>query len=406
MKHFKPLLKNKNFLFLWVSQFLSQVAIHTLNFLVILKIYGATHSTIATSLVWLVFIIPAIILGPLASAFVDMVDKRNILMLTNVSQALIIVAYAFFHERILFISYGVVLMYSVFNQFYIPAEVASLPSLIAEKYLPQANGLFIATYQIGLVMGFGLSGLVGELVGFRTAFLLAGGLLLLAFLSVERLPKLGPGKKAVDIRKNFNEFVDEVIEGFEFIRSKREIYIPFLTISGLQVSLATLFVILPKISESILALNPSYSGIAIVAPCGIGAIAGISVVARLLSEKARKRDVAKYALAIITASMWVVAFGLKPIPLPYRYGAAFAVSLVIGASFVGIFIPAQTHLQIVTPKEMMARVFGNSWFFTTVLTVFPIMFSATITDILGARMLFSIVAIGLTGVLVFYNKYV
>ena len=53
-------LKNKHFLLLWSSQFLSQVAVNVMTFLLILKTFSETGSTIASSMVWVVFILPAI----------------------------------------------------------------------------------------------------------------------------------------------------------------------------------------------------------------------------------------------------------------------------------------------------------------------------------------------------------
>lgn len=410
MMYFKMLLKNKSFRALWLSQFLSQVAIHTLNFLVILKIYQATGSSIATSLVWLVFIIPAILLGPIAAAFVDMVDKRKILMVANAAQGLIILVYALVHMRVLYLSYGVVLLYSIFNQFYIPAEIASLPSLVKEKYLPQANGFFLATYQIGLVIGFGLSGLVGELLGFTAAFLIAAGFLGMAFLSVYQLPRLSGGiTRAWSVsswKGRINNFIVEIIEGLKFIGRSKDIYLPFIAISGLQVSLAVSLVLLPEIARNVLDLNPSYAGLVVVAPCGIGGALGIIIVTKLLSERFRKKSLAKWALRTITVELWMMVLFVKLIPLPFRLVVSGVMFMLIGASFIGIFIPAQTHLQISTPKKMMARVFGNSWFLTTALTVFPMMFSATIAEVMGPRVLFSMVGIGLVGVLAFYDKYV
>lgn len=410
MNYFKIILRNKRFRYLWISQFLSQIAIHTLNFLVILKIYQVTGSSIATSMVWLVFILPAILLGPIAAAFVDMVDKKKILMVTNAAQAIIILAYALVHMRVVYLSYGVVLLYSMFNQFYVPAEVASLPSLVKEKYLPQANGFFLATYQIGLVIGFGLSGLLGELLGFTTAFLIAAGLLGMAFLSVSRLPSLKGGiTKAWSVnswRARINNFIIEIIGGIKFIGRSKDIYLPFIAISGLQVSLAVSLVLLPDIARNVLAINPNYAGLIVVAPCGIGGALGIIIVSKLLSEKFGKKKIAKWSLRTVTLELWMMVLFIKLIPLPYRLVVAGAMFMFLGASFIGIFIPAQTHLQVSTPKRMMARVFGNNWFMTTVLTVFPMMFSATITEIMGPRVLFGMVGVGLLVMLGFYDKYV
>ncbi|MEK7111745.1 MAG: hypothetical protein AAB875_00295, partial [Patescibacteria group bacterium] len=59
-------------------------------------------------------------------------------------------------------------------------------------------------------------------------------------------------------------------------------------------------------------------------------------------------------------------------------------------SLVGILIPAQTFLQEATPGGMRGRVFGNFWFLVTIATIVPVIFSGTITELLGIRSLFLI----------------
>ena len=77
---------------------------------------------------------------------------------------------------------------------------------------------------------------------------------------------------------------------------------------------------------------------------------------------------------------------------------AILVFLFAGASYVFGLIPSLTYLQEVTPEDLMGRVFGNIWFITTVVTVIPVLFSATITEIFGVRLLLFI--LGVVGVAV------
>jgi DHA3 family macrolide efflux protein-like MFS transporter len=377
MKDFKRVLKNKYFWALWVSQFLSQVAIHTLNFLVILRIFDYTGSTIATSLVWVAFVLPAILIGPVAATYVDFVDKKRVLLVTNLAQGGIIFLYSLASTNMIYLSYVVVLLYSIFNQFYIPAELSSLPFLVEKKNLPQANGLFLLTYQLALVVGFGLAGVVGDLMGFRAAFGVAGGVMMVAFASVSFLPKmrLAEGERAFGFSKTA-EFFDEIMEGFVFIKERREVLLPFLAIVGLQVLLPVLVVNLPIISRDILRINPHYSGVAVTTPAGAGAALGILIVSKSLVKK-RKKRVIKNALSVMVLSFWCAMLIVPMLPMPYKILISTLLFVLMGIGYIGIYIPAQTLLQVSTPKKMMARVFGNSWFITSAATILPMLFSAS-----------------------------
>src|SRR5260221_13946401 len=125
MNDLKYLLKNYKFVSLLISQVLSQLTVNILSFLILIKLFQQTGSTIATSFIWIAYALPAIIIGPIAAAFVDFVDKKIILMVTNLLQALAVLVYAILiYKNLVFLPYAIVFMYSFLNQFYVPAEAA------------------------------------------------------------------------------------------------------------------------------------------------------------------------------------------------------------------------------------------------------------------------------------------
>lgn len=403
---FKTVIKNNNFVKLWTSQFLSEISVHTFNFLIILTVFEKTNSAVATSMVWIVFTLPALLIGPLAATFVDLFDKRKILIITNFLQALILITYSLFTPDKYHFAYVVVFLYSLLNQLYVPAEFSSLPRIVHKNYLTYANSLFLVTYELAIVIGASLSGVIADQFGFRVAYFLIGFLVFLAFVSVNYLPKM-PGK-IKDIKNfslGFDYFILEITEGYKFIAKSKNVFLPFITIVCLQVALAIIFVNLPIISEDIIKLDANYAGLSIVVPAGVGAGLGIVFISKLFNQKMRKKRIVKLSLILMTFAIWALLV-VPYLPNLYSLFVAFSLFIMIGFSFVGIFITAQTHLQHATPRDYMARVFGNSRFITTAATVVPILFSASITDIFGLRVLLLLFAVLLSTVLVFYEKYV
>src|SRR3990172_4582927 len=130
---YKEVLGNTKFVYLWMSQLFSQLTINVTNFLFLLKLFSLTGSTIATSLLWISYALPVILVGPLAAATVDMFDRRSVLMLTNLLQSASIFFYALLANPSIFLLYGLAMTYSFLNQFYVPAEAASLPSVVPKK---------------------------------------------------------------------------------------------------------------------------------------------------------------------------------------------------------------------------------------------------------------------------------
>lgn len=402
---FKPLIKNSKFIYIWVSQILSQLTINIMNFLLLLRLFAITGSAIAISLLWVAYALPAILIGPIAAASVDMVDRRKMLMITNFLQALTIFTYAFLHETRFFLLYGVAFLYSFLNQFYVPAEAASIPGVVPKKHLAYANGLFFITQQGVLVVGFGIAGALNQFLGFTNSLYLCALFLFLAFISVSFLPKF---EALEGVPRNLEEaivrFFTRISEGYHFIKGQRWILFPFLLLIALQISAAMVVVNIPVMAKELLKISANSVGTLLVVPAGLGAALGGFIVPKLLRGGLRKKSVIEYAFILLGFITLALGF-IVPELGTLRVAAGALSAFLIGLGIVGVVIPSQTFLQEATPGGMRGRVFGNFWFLVTVATILPVVFSATLIEILGVRSLFLILgALAFFG-LVFSKRY-
>jgi hypothetical protein len=388
------LVKNTKFMRLWLSQVVSQIVVNMLSFLILIRLFEITHSTIASSLIWVAYSLPAIIIGPIAAVTADLVDKRKALILSLLAQSIVVALYSVLYARFVFLAYGIVFLYSFFNQFYVPAEAASLPLLVKPGKLPYANSLFFVTVQAGLAGGFLIAGILYEYVGFGLSMVLSSLLLLLACFSVSLLPTLRPSEHIPKgFSKGFSSFFGELIEGYSFITKSKRVLFPFLLLVGLQVSLSVIVITLPAISTEIVRVKPSLSGVVVIIPTAIGALISTYLVSKALANGIAKKLLIRVSLLSLAASLFVL--GAVVLRSNFWLGRSLSVIcfIVAGASYVGTLIPTLTHLQISTPKGKLGRVFGNIWFITTAITVIPVLFSATITEIFGAPLLLIILSI-------------
>ncbi len=405
-EEFKPLIKNKKFVLVWFSQILSQLTINIVTFLLITTLFSLTGSAIATSLLWISFAIPAIVLGPFAAATVDMVDKRKLLMATNFLQALTVLGYALLKSENFFLPYGVVMTYSLLNQFYLPAESATIPSIVSKKLLPIANGLFFITQQSALVLGFGLAGVINHFLGYQNSLFLCSIFLFAAFISVSFLPKL----RAEDtipksVEEAFSKFFTRIVDGYNFIKENNRILVPFLLLVALQVAGSILAVNIPAFAAGVLGVNVNSAGVLIVVPSGLGALLAAFFFPKLLKRGLRKRKLIEDSLLALSLTFLLLAILVPQFHNGTRILFSSLTVFLLGMSFVGIVIPSQTFLQEATPGGLRGRVFGNFWFIVTIATLLPVLFSGAITEILGVKML--LVILGLTSIaaLVFAKKY-
>lgn len=384
----------KNFRLLWISQILSQVTVNMMNFLLLARLFEVTGSSIATSLLWVSYALPTIFFGPIGAGIVDLVSRRKMLVATNLLQALVIFLFIFSHKYSIFLLFAVVVAYSFLNQFYVPAESASLPSLVNKKKLAEANSLFFLTQQLSLIVGFGFAGIIQKFLGFNGSLILCSVLLAVAGVSVYFLPNMNPSKKLPrDFEKLLKTFLNHMVEGYRFIKNKKTILYPLLLLFIVQVGLAIVTANLPAIAKEVLHSSMDYVGLIIVVPAGIGATIASVVITNLVKNKWRKKKIIDISLGLLAISVAGLVFG--------GIFSAPILVMIVGIGFVGVNIPTLTFLQEVTPEWLRGRVFGNLWFLVAIATIFPLIFSGVISEFFGVKTLLTIMALGTILILAF-----
>jgi MFS family permease len=365
-----------------------------MNFLLLARLYEATGSSIATSLLWVSYALPTIFFGPIGASVADLTSRRKTLMVTNFLQAFVIFIFIFTHTYSLFLLFAVIIIYSFLNQFYVPAEMASLPSIVPESKLTKANSMFFLTQQLSLIIGFGTAGLIENWFGFNGALILCSSLLFIAFISVSLLPKLNP---AVKVPKNWEDlikvFFDHILEGYRFIKKMKSVLYPLGLLFVIQVGLTIVTANLPVIASQILQVPTNLAGLYIVVPAGIGALFGSLLVSKLTKSKWRKKKIINVGLAILGFSVLGLVYG------NLITSSIFVV--LVGMGFIAVNIPTLTFLQEVTPEWLRGRVFGNLFFLITISTIFPVIFSGVISEFFGVKTLLTILALGVILILTF-----
>jgi len=398
--NFLAVLKTK-FVFLWLSQILSQITGNLINFTLTVIIFEKTYSTAAVSLIWFLYLIPALILGPFSGVIVDLVDKRKILVITNFIQALIVFSYLMFKIKV-WVIYSLIFLYSLVNQLYLPAEGATLPFLVPKNLYPIANTLFMFTANATFLVGFTLAGPLIRLLGRENIFFLAGFFLVLAALAVWFLPRniIGERKRVVNPIIFFRKFR----EGYRYIKNTPLIIFPLCLIIASQIVVGVLGITVPTYAQEILDIPVIDAGLAIISPAGIGALIGGIFATKKLTQKVRKKIIISSGLGF--ASLSFISLGLI-IPLLSYQGKIITSAIFaffLGMAFVFLVIPSQTFIQIATPKKFYGRIYGVLGFLITLASIMPILMIGTLVDLLGIRVILVIIGLLSGGVFVISLK--
>jgi MFS family permease len=385
---------NKSFGFLWASQILSQLTVNGMNFLLLIRLFAETSSTMAVSMLWLSYSLPVIFLGPIASSLVDRTNKRQLLVITNLFQAITVFFYALTFGNYTFLPFLVAMVYSTLNQFYLPAESASIPLITKKEHFSNANSLFLLTQQGALVISAALATSLNHLLGFRVALFICAGMLFLAFISTLQLPslKLAPAKLP-KVEESLEKFFLSIFDGVRFIIANKLIFYPITLIIVMQIMLSIITVSLPQITQEIMGLPATLAGLIIV-PAVTGSLLGALFVPKLIKDVGRKIWIIKKALIVLSLAVLSLVF------LPFIHYANLRLVIgsllvfLVGGSYIGIVIPAQTFLQEQTPKAYFGRVFGNLWFLVTILTIIPLVTAGALAEIFSIRVVLLMLSIG------------
>lgn len=378
--HLFRLLNNRNFLCLWGSQVLSQVSAYLLNFILMVRIYEATGSTTALSLFLLVYTAPSVFLGLFAGAFIDLWSKRKVLLWTNLAQAFVVLLYLGV-KGLIWPLYSIVLLYSICDEFFAPAEAASLPALVKKENLPAANSLFLFTSQGSILAGSLLGGPIIKYISPQFPFVLTNFFLLLAAFFVYFLPHDEPKKKnGGNFEQQVQAFVKDIAEGYRFIRKQPRVFYPFLFYIISQMAIFTSIVLFPSLAREILMIDIKDAGLAVFLPVGMGAWLGTVYINHKIKSWGRKKLISVGWL--LAGVSYLVISQVAP-RVYFSPQLTFLSLFIMGIGGALVIITSLTMIQENTPEEIRGRVFGALSALMIIAAYLPVFFLATITDLFG-----------------------
>ena len=97
---FSNILKNRNFVKLWVSQIFAMSASNMLIFLLAIRIYQMTDNNFIVSIYVALVSIPPIIFSVVAGAFADNHNRKKILTISNLLRVILLIAFLFLSKKI------------------------------------------------------------------------------------------------------------------------------------------------------------------------------------------------------------------------------------------------------------------------------------------------------------------
>src|SRR5947208_15855789 len=188
----RGIVRNRAFLALWGAQILSQVAANATTFALIVLVGEITKSNTSSSILILLAILPAVVFGVFAGVVVDRTDRKRVLVVTNALRAGAVLPLLVLGESVS-AAYIVNFLVAAITVFFVPAESATIPSIVRKRDLLVANSLFTFTFNGAFLVGFIiLAPVVIALSGYQALFVVVASVFAGAALLCLTVPRVAP----------------------------------------------------------------------------------------------------------------------------------------------------------------------------------------------------------------------
>ena len=370
------LLHTPNFLALWVAQGVSLVVNTALQFVLLVLIVDETGSSVAGSGLIIFLAAPPVIFGPISGVIIDRLDKRTVLIVTNLVRG-VLTALLLLGDVSVASIYAIAFLTATMGQFNLPAAQAAVPAFVPRTQLLVANSVFQLTTSVGQLVGMVmLAPLMLKAFGFDVSYIVAAGLLLATVPVLARLPQLKSGVESVGDtwRARLRTVPADVALAWHVIRGDRLTVLAMLQLSTGALLLFMFALLVPRFVKDVLDL-PADNSVFIFWPTGLGALVGL----RLLQPLARRYTatgivtVALFGLTLAIAAFGGINFLVDFLQDQQPFGAlgpdqVGGVSLLIfvtlvfafplGVTYAMVNAPAQTVLHERAPEALRGRVFA------------------------------------------------
>lgn len=363
------LLANANFMILWLGQTVSQLGSAFFNFAMAIWIIR-TAGTPALAGIMMVAAIPGIVLGPVAGTLVDSMDRKKIIVSSDLFLGCVMLMAAWLmYQQAFHLAhiYLLLIVVNIVQPLFGSAISAVLPGIVHGERLSQANSMRQASSSGTGLLGPSLAAVLLAILGgvekaiplFFTingiSFILSG--ISEMFLKIKPLEKLSAGST----REAFKAFKAKLAEGFKYVWQSKMIARLIIIMALINFFLGPVgSVVIPGVIIDVLALDEMWLGFIHSALAG-----GFLLAAILLSIIKQNRLSRLVVTGVLSIGGAICMMGLT-MALPLYIAAPQAATIagmiifgmLAGASAAAAQIALSTIMQKAVPAEKRGRVFA------------------------------------------------
>jgi MFS family permease len=396
------LARNGSFSALWAGQAISLFGDRVHQVALLFLVLHLTDSPVAVAAVLVITTIPNLFLGPIAGAYIDRWDPREVMVVSDILRAAVVLLIPVAAITNLLLVFPLVFLITAISIFFRPARVAVLTRVVDEDDLLAANSAMWVGETTADIVGYPLAGLFVAFLGssLPLAFWIDAATYLASAVLIGTIVVRPVITQAVSLATRATGVLEQAREGWRFLRGERVLLANTLQAVVGQVMIGVVLALLPLYARDVIeggAFGPEAVYSFLEAGIGFGNLIGGFAIGLIGMRFGLGRLViAGYALTGALVALLGSTGSL---------GLALAIVFGVGIGNLVFVIPSQTLFQQRTPDELMGRVIGLRYSLTFGAMTIGIAAAGLLGALLGPGAvigLFGIVtlAAGLAGLLV------
>jgi MFS family permease len=334
-----------------------------------------TNSPFLLGLVAMLGSLPVLIVSPLGGVLADNMNKRNLIIATQVTAMLL----AFILATLILtrhVQYGHIIVLAIILGITMaidaPARQSFFVEMVGKKDLLNAIALNSSIFNLARIVGPALAGLIIGAVGLVICFYLNG----ISYLAV--IAGLLMMKGNFDsVNKKRTTVIKEIKHGFSYVQSDRRIMCLIILVATSTIFIMPYAMLMPVFARDILKVGPQGFGI-LLAAAGIGALAGALTLASL-SDFKKKGIIVLIGSIVFTAAAVLFSFSSN-------YYICLILLLFIGWGMVAQNASINSLLQTMVPDHLRGRIMSLYTLFFLGMMPFGSLQAGIVANFLGAQM--------------------
>jgi MFS family permease len=382
-------LKNHDFLALWLSQLISKVGD---NFAVVAALVLinelAAKPGLAVVVIAAAMTIPQVF--ALASGvLVDRFSRKMVMILTDLLRALVILLPLLIQSSDqLYILYVSAFALQFLGAMFVPARNASIPNMVPEEQLLTANALIQATELVSLIVGASLATLVIGLTSSSTAWVVDSFTFLLSalFLVAARIPRraVRPSVVSSGAVGEFRSFWLSLVDGVRYIASNTPLLHLMAITTMATLGLSATILLAAAYFRQLFGISAQYVGL-LQATEGLGMAMGAILISAYASW-ARSRQ-------IVSVTMIILGCGILVFALAPAYWLVLVGALVVGFCVVAARTTLAAMTQALVPDSQRGRVESAMVSVIGIGTMGALIMAGILGDIVGPGSVFMVTGV-------------